>query len=407
MKQDFQEILRNRIEELTGAFMYFFHQQAASGIVLLLCALIAMGVANSSLAEQYEHFLHYEITLGTGSWTLSMSLLHWINDGLMALFFFVIGMEIKREVLFGELKSLSATILPIVAAIGGMAVPAGIYALLNLGKPSLAGWGIPMATDIAFALGILAFVGGSVPRSVAVFLTALAIVDDLGGILVIALFYTSSLHWPALLAGAMVLFVVWVLARRGVHSSLLYLFGGLFTWYAFLRAGIHPTIAGVLLGFLIPAGRERTRKAYPLYRFEHRLEPWSAWFVMPVFALGNAGIPLSLASFGNVVSPIGLGVVLGLCVGKPVGIFLSVYSLIRLKLVKMPAGVRFAHFAGAGILGGIGFTMSLFIASLAFQDMADLTTAKTGIVCASLLSGLLGIVVFRWSDASVRGCTQK
>ena len=379
----------------TEAFMEFFRREASSGLVLLGCALLAMGLANSPWHPFYEEILHYPLALGWGDMVLSMSLLHWINDGLMAVFFFVIGMEIKREFLFGELKSLSATVLPVAAAIGGMVVPAVIYAVFNWGEPTLGGWGVPMATDIAFALGILSFAAGHVPRSVAIFLTALAIVDDLGGIVVIALFYTTSLQPVALAAGVVVLLVLWFLARQRVHFFLPYLLGGIAAWYAFLQAGIHPTIAGVLLGFLIPAGRVRSMKRYPLYRWEHRLSPWSAYLVMPIFALANAGIPLSLAGFSQLASPIGLGVLFGLCLGKPLGIFGSVYGLVRLGIVKLPAKTRLVHFAGAGILGGIGFTMALFIASLAFADAGQLTTAKTAIVSASLLSGLVGMLVFK------------
>ena len=396
MRHKLHKIVRGKVEYLTEAFMYFFRQEASSGILLLVCAILAMGIANSPWAGEYAHFLHREIPLGVGDYGLSMSLLHWINDGLMAVFFFVIGMEIKREFLFGELQSLSATLLPITAAIGGMLVPAGIYILLNLGEPSLGGWGIPMATDIAFALGVLSFAAGNVPRSVAIFLTALAIVDDLGGILVIAVFYTNTLDISALAIGAAALLAVWLAARQGVKSFLPYLAGGLAAWYAFLQAGIHPTIAGVLLGFLIPAGSFRTMRQHLLYKLEHKLAPWSAFFIMPVFALSNAAIPLDASSFSGLLSPIGLGVIGGLFLGKPLGIFLSVYLLIRLGIVKMPAGVSYSHFAGAGILGGIGFTMSLFIASLAFAEPQALTTAKTGIVCASLLSGILGMLVFRW-----------
>ena len=396
MRKKLHRMVGHRLVVMTEAFMEFFRQEASSGLVLLGCALLAMGLANSPWAAAYEAVLHYPLCVGWGDVTLSMSLLHWINDGLMALFFFVIGMEIKREFLFSELKSLSATVLPIAAAVGGMVVPALIYAGFNLGQPTLGGWGVPMATDIAFALGILSFAAGHAPRSVAVFLTALAIVDDLGGIVVIALFYTAKLQVMALAAGMAVFAVLWFLARRGVHSVLPYLFGGVAAWYAFLLAGIHPTIAGVLLGFLIPAGRARFMKRYPLYRWEHKLAPWSAYLVMPVFALANAGIPLSLAGFGNLVSPIGLGVLFGLCVGKPLGIFGSVYALVRLGIVKLPEKTRLAHFAGAGILGGIGFTMALFIASLAFGDAGQLTTAKTAIVSASLLSGMVGTLVFKY-----------
>lgn len=324
-----------------------------------------------------------------------MSLLHWINDGLMALFFFVVGMEIKREFLFGELKSPSSMLLPIAAAVGGMVVPAVLYSVFNIGRPSLNGWGVPMATDIAFSLGVLAFAAPKAPRSIVVFLTALAIVDDLGGILVIALFYSNELHGPALVAGAVLVAVLGIASRLRMQTAAVYLLGGLGLWYAFLQGGIHPTIAGVLLGFAIPAGTAKTHASSLLARWEHRLTPWSAFLVMPVFALGNAGIALDAGSLQAVVSPVGAGVLAGLFVGKPLGIFGTVYGLLRLRIASMPKGVRLSHFLGAGILGGIGFTMSLFIASLAFVDVQDLMTAKTAVVIASLLSGLTGTLVFR------------
>ena len=279
------------IRRISAAFLYFFRQESAGGAVLLFCAAIAVILANSPFADTYEHILHMELTIAGG---LSMSLLHWINDALMAVFFFVVGMEIKREFLFGELKSLSATMLPIAAAIGGMAVPALIYFAFNGGLPSVSGWAIPMSTDIAFSLGVLAFAAKGVPKSVAVFLTALAIVDDLGGIAVIALFYSASPEITALATGLAVIVLLAFLTKYGVTSPVPYLLGGIVSWYAFLQAGVHPTVAGVLVGFTVPAGTEETQEDFPLFRWEHALAPWSAFLVMPVFALGNAGIPLSL-----------------------------------------------------------------------------------------------------------------
>jgi NhaA family Na+:H+ antiporter len=390
------------MKRFKNVFIEFFQMEASSGIILLVFAVLAIGLANSPLAGSYDHFLHQELTIGFGAAALELSLLHWINDGLMAIFFFVIGMEIKREFRFGELQSLSATLLPIAAAAGGMVVPAVIYAVVNRGLPSMAGWGTPMATDIAFALGILAFVGRSAPRGIAVFLTALAIVDDLGGIIVIAIFYTEQLDLAALAAGLAVLAAIGVFfTRRDTRAIWPYLLGGLAAWYAFLQAGIHPTIAGVLLGLLIPAGKsEKTQEKHLLYHLEHRLEPWSAYFIMPVFALSNAGIAFDAGSLGGLMTPIGLGIILGLFLGKPLGIVGSAYLLIRSGLVKMPPGTRWIHFIGAGILGGIGFTMSLFIASLAFVDGQELMTAKMAIVSASLLSGMAGMAVF-WSIAQL------
>lgn len=396
MNKDIYERIQEQSRQMIMPFQRFFKQEASSGIVLLVFAVVAMGLANSPWAAAYEEILHWKLSVGAGDFLLSMSLLHWINDGLMAVFFFVIGMEIKREFLFGELKSPSSTLLPIAAAVGGMVVPALLYTAFNIGKPTISGWGVSMATDIAFSLGVLAFAAPRAPRAVVVFLTALAIVDDLGGILVIALFYSSDLHWPSLLAGAAVLLVLFWLSRRNVQSVLLYLIGGGLLWYAFLQGGIHPTIAGVLLGFSIPAGTEETHGESLLRKLEHRLTPWSAFFVMPVFALSNAGIAIDGGSVGNLLTPVGLGIMAGLFLGKPLGIFLSAYGLIRLRVAALPAGVRTAHFLGAGMLGGIGFTMSLFIAALAFTDGQALMTAKTAVVAASVLSGLAGTAMFKW-----------
>lgn len=396
MNKDIYERIQEQSRQMIMPFQRFFKQEASSGIVLLTFAVMAMGLANSPWAAAYEEILHWKVSVGMGDFQLSMSLLHWINDGLMAVFFFVIGMEIKREFLFGELKSPSSTLLPIAAAVGGMVVPALLYTAFNVGKPTISGWGVSMATDIAFSLGVLAFAAPRAPRAVVVFLTALAIVDDLGGILVIALFYSSDLHGPSLLAGAAVLLALFWLSRRNVQSVLLYLIGGGLLWYAFLQGGIHPTIAGVLLGFSIPAGTEETHGESLLRKLEHRLTPWSAFFVMPVFALSNAGIAIDGGSVGNLLTPVGLGIMAGLFLGKPLGIFLSVYGLIRLRVAALPAGVRTAHFLGAGMLGGIGFTMSLFIAALAFADGQALMTAKTAVVAASVMSGLAGTAMFKW-----------
>lgn len=367
-------------------------KETLGGIVLVLCTIIAMALANSSWGEDYADILHLPLTFGVNDYIINLSLLHWINDALMAVFFFAVGMEIKKEFLFGELKSPSAALLPIVGAIGGMVVPALLYVAFNLGHPTLGGWGIPMATDIAFSLGILSLVAPKAPRSIVIFLTALAIVDDLGGILVIALFYTSELSMTYLLAGAVVFVLLQVACRKNVPYLALYILGGIVLWYTFLRGGIHPTIAGVLLGFSIPAGTKGDGGL--LVNLEHQLAPVSTFLVMPIFALGNAGIPLSVDSVRTILSPVGLGVFCGLFLGKPIGIFAAVWGLIKSGLVSLPQGATLRQFLGAGMLGGIGFTMSLFIASLAFVDESVLGTAKMAIVMASVVSACGGAVVF-------------
>lgn len=375
---------------LREALLRFFRSGSAGGALLLLCAAAAMALANSPFAASYEAALRTELPIPG----LPMTALHAVNDGLMVLFFFAVGLEIKREFLYGELKSLSATMLPIAAALGGMIVPALLYFAFNAGLPSAGGWAIPMCTDIAFSLGVLAFAAPGVPKSVAVFLTALAIVDDLGGVAVLAIFYSASPSLPALAAAALVCALLFFAARRGVTHPLVYLAGGAALWIAFHHAGVHPTVAGVAVGFLTPAGTEETQDASPLVRWEHALAPWNAFLIMPVFALANAGIPLSAESFSQLASPIGLGVLAGLFLGKPLGICLTVALLMKTGLARMPEGVRPAHFLGAGLLAGIGFTMSLFLASLSFTSAGDLITAKAAIVAASLLSGAAGALLF-------------
>lgn len=389
-----------RMNQLNSACAEFIRQESAGSLLLMLATIIAMVLANSPMAETYEHALHFFVDLPL---LPDMSLLHWVNDGLMAIFFLVVGMEIKREFLFGELKLLSATLLPIAAAVGGMLIPAALYSLFNMGGPTAQGWAIPMSTDIAFSLGVLAFAAKRVPRSVIVFLTALAIVDDLGGIVVIALFYSTQLHWTALGAGLAVLMLMALFSWRNVHHPLPYVLGGVLTWYAFYQAGIHPTVAGVLTGFLIPAGTENTQHSHPLHLWEHKLSPWSAFLIMPIFALGNAGISMTSESFASLASPIGLGIIAGLFLGKPLGIFTTVFLMVKLGIVQKPEGAKWMHYLGASILAGIGFTMSIFLASLSFSDPAELTSAKAAIVTASILSGLVGSFVFKISEDRKQG----
>lgn len=367
----------------------FINHEAAGGMILLFFAVLALIIANSPLAHCYEHLLHQEITLGFSSFGIEMSFLHWINDGLMVIFFFVVGMEIKREFLYGELKSLSATIMPITAAIGGMIVPAILYFAVNAGLPTAGGWGIPMATDIAFALGVIMLVARNAPPGLVVFLTALAIVDDLGAIVVIALFYSTDVSFIALASGLAALLVAFIFNRMKVKSFIPYLLAGLVAWYAFLNAGIHPTIAGVLLGFTIPAGENSL-----LEKLEHALAPWSSFFVMPVFALANAGVSVS-GGIGDIFSPIGIGIILGLCVGKPLGICGAVMLIKKLFKGDIPGKARKLQLIATGALGGIGFTMSIFIASLAMDTPHHLEVAKLSILCASLLSGIIGMVLFK------------
>ena len=412
----------------------FLHTEAASGVLLLLATIAALLWANSPWGGAYEAAAHLEIAIRVGPWELVKTLLHWINDGLMAIFFFLVGLEIKREMQTGELASPRLAALPIAAAIGGMAVPAAIYTLCNQGGPGASGWGVPMATDIAFSLGILAMLGKRVPAALKGFLAALAIVDDLGAVLVIAVFYTESISWGSLAGGAALLALSLGLNHLGVRRPLAYALIGIVIWLLFLRSGVHATVAGVLMAFTIPSKRRIDTISFianargivdeferaddplpltnaeqhalvgrlearceevqpPLQRIEHTLQPWVAFGIMPLFALANAGLVVGgdfLAVAGN---PIGLGIILGLVVGKPLGVLLATWLAIRLGLASLPRGVGVTHLAGIGCLAGVGFTMALFIAGLAFGESANLDSAKAGILIASTISGVLGVVV--------------
>lgn len=398
--------MRRKIESLSTTFLSFLRSEASGGVILLICAILAVLIANSPWGESYEHALHTPIAIGLGAFSLEMGLLHWVNDGLMAIFFFLVGLEIKREFLYGELKTKSAMILPVCGALGGMLVPALFYSLLNFGSPTADGWGIPMATDIAFALGIMTMAARSAPPGLIVSLTALAIVDDLGAIVVIALFYSTELAWFALFAGLAALAGAFLLNRMKIRFFPAYLVLGLIAWYFFLKAGIHPTIAGVILGFSIPA--EKSCKTSMLHRWEKRLHPWSAYLIMPIFALSNAGVEISLASL-DFSSPLPWGILAGLFLGKPVGIFGSVYLLHKLGNIDIPGKASPRELAATGMLGGIGFTMSIFIASIAFTDPALLNLAKFSILLASTISAAAGTVIFLMTSrapASVKSLPQ-
>src|SRR5919199_298856 len=416
----------------------FIHTSAAGGIVLMVATSIALGLANSPLADAYNAVLETHIVISIGAFRLDDSVLHWINDGLMAIFFFLVGLEIKREVRAGELANLRAALLPIVAALGGVAVPALLYLALNRGGPGAGGWGIPMATDIAFALGLLALLGNRIPFGLKVLLTAVAIVDDLTAVLVIAFFYSSGISWDALGIGFAILVLLLLGNVFGIRATLFYTGLGVFVWLAFLQSGIHATIAGVLVAFTVPA-RTRIEPAgflerasgllqrfqqsslepnimltdevqqsvvieleeacedvqAPLQKLEHSLHTWVQFGIIPIFALANAGVALSLTSLGGNTSAVALGIVVGLVLGKPCGILTGAWIAIRLGWSVLPQGVQWSHMVGMGFLGGIGFTMSLFIASLGFGDSALLETAKLGILAASLLAGSIGFLLLR------------
>jgi len=388
---------KNVYNKIFNPFLRFLKNESASGIILLIFAIAAIIIANSSFSTAYDNILSAHITIGYKDFSLSMSVIHWINDGLMAIFFLVVGMEIKREVVFGELKSLKKTILPISAAIGGMIVPAIIYVLFNYKEPTITGWGIPMATDIAFALGVLSLVGKKVPKGIVVFLTALAIVDDLGAIIVIAIFYTSQISWIALIMG-LIVFSALILANRfKVKFTSVYVILGILLWLCILKSGIHSTIAGVLLGMVLPAGKTVNEfETSILYKIDGTLSPWSSFVIMPIFALANSGITIDVNSISTLIyNPVSLGIIFGLVIGKQIGIFGVSYILVKLKIAKLPSKVTRRHLYGASVLGGIGFTMSIFVSSLSFADETVLATAKISIMIASILAAILGTIIFK------------
>lgn len=379
-------------------FQEFAALEASGGILLFACAVVALLWANSPFRAAYETLWHTKLSVFVGDAGLSKPLFLWVNDGLMAVFFFVVGLEIKRELLTGELKSPRQAALPLAAALGGMFVPAGIYAALNAGTPGAAGWGIPMATDIAFALGVLSLLGSRAPMALKVFLTALAIIDDLGAVLVIAFFYTAEISATSLSLAAGLLAVLFLLNRAGFHNCGVYAFVGFWLWLAILKSGVHATIAGVLIALTIPADQDPEEEAESsslLYRLEHALHPWVTFLILPLFALANAGVVLSGEAFSRLVQPVSLGVFFGLVVGKPVGIFLFTWLAVRAKLTLLPAGVSWGHIVGAGMLAGIGFTMSLFINALAFGESEFNAMAKMSILLASAVSAIVGSLTLR------------
>jgi NhaA family Na+:H+ antiporter len=380
-------------------FAAFFQTEAASGILLMACAAVAVVWANVA-GDSYEAVRQRMLTIGSAPFVLSKPVLLWINDGLMAVFFLLVGLEIKRELLDGELASPRRAALPVVAAAGGMAAPAAIYAALNFGGPGARGWGIPVATDIAFALGALALLGGRTVASLRVFLTAVAIVDDLGAVVLIAVVYTADLAWVALAAAAIVLAALAVLNRAGIQHPAPYAVVGLTLWGAVVKSGIHATVAGVLLAMTIPARRAEPapggvagQNARPLlHRLEHALHPWVAIAVMPLFALANAGVRLSGGS-ATLLDPITLGVIVGLVVGKQLGVMASCWAAVRFGVATLPSRATWRQLHGIALLCGIGFTMSLFIATLAFDEPGTLAHAKIGVLAGSLVSGVVGYLV--------------
>jgi NhaA family Na+:H+ antiporter len=379
--------------KLTKLFTEFFDSEQSSGIILILCTLAAILIANSLWGKGFIDFWHIKLGFETGGIALSQSLEHWINDGLMAIFFLLIGLEIEREIYIGELSNLKNASLPIVAAIGGMVVPALFHFLLNRGTETQNGIGVPMATDIAFALGVLALLGKRIPASLKVFLAALAIIDDLGAILLIAIFYTSDFSLVYLLLALGVYGGLLVLNRLGVNGLPFYLIPGVVMWYFMLQSGVHATVAGVLLAFALPFGDGS--ETSPSYKLQHFLHKPVAFGIMPIFALANTGIVLSGRWFEGLTTANSLGVLAGLLVGKPLGIFTASLIAVKTGLSQLSADLSWKHIVGAGFLGGIGFTMSIFITLLAFTDPEIIQSTKIIILLSSLLAGLTGFLILR------------
>jgi Na+:H+ antiporter, NhaA family len=430
------------VERIVRPFQDFAHKQSSGGILLIAATVVALLWANSPWGESYAALWQTKLTVGLGEFSLSKDLTHWINDALMAVFFLVVGLEIKRELLVGELSSVRSAALPIAAAVGGAVVPALIYIAINAGTEGAAGWGIPMATDIAFALGVLALLGERAPVALKVFLTALAIVDDIVAVLVIAFFYTAEISWGALGVGGLFLAALVMANLIGVGRTLVYAVLGVGLWLAFLLSGVHATIAGVLLAFTVPASSfinpgaflERSRYVLdrfekagekgenvltneerqaalhalnhatyqlepPLHELEHTLHPWVVFAIMPIFALANAGVTLGGGLAEALVSPVALGIVAGLVLGKQLGITLFAWLAVKVGVSELPVGINWRHVYGGGWLGGIGFTMSLFITDLAFSNGSLVDAAKLGILAASLIAGVIGWAILRGASS--------
>ena len=380
-----------------AAIREFLKLESASGILLVLAGALAMVAANSLLAGGYEALLSTHFKIQFGTFALDKPLVVWINDLLMAIFFLLVGLEIKREVVMGELSDGAKVALPAIAAVGGMLVPAAIYAWINWGDPvGLRGWAIPSATDIAFALGVLSLFGERVPVGLKIFLMTLAVLDDLGAIVIIALFYTSDLSLLALMLAGLAVAALFVLNRFGVTRIAPYILVGLVLWVCVLKSGVHATLAGVVAALFVPARDPGHPQHPPLTRLEHALHPWVAFGILPLFAFANAGVSLAGLSLEDLLEPVPLGIMLGLVIGKQVGVFSFSWLAVKLGLARLPSGVDFRQVYGAAIICGIGFTMSLFIGMLAFENAASdevIVTDRLGVLAGSLISAVIGYVV--------------
>lgn len=381
----------------------FLRLEAAAGIILFMAAVLAMTLVNSPLRWLYDGLLTTTVAIQVGALEIHKPLLLWINDGFMAIFFLLVGLEIKREILEGELSSFSQAALPGMAAIGGMLLPAGVYVALNLHSPeTMRGWAIPVATDIAFALGVLALLGQRVPASLKIFLLALAIMDDLGAIVIIAVFYTADLSTTSLGLAAIGIGMLIALNLFGVTRIAAYVVTGLFVWICVLKSGVHATLAGVAIAFAIPLRAQDEHGHSPLTHLEHTLHPWVAYGILPLFAFANAGVSLAGLSMSSLLEPVPLGIAAGLFIGKQIGVFGMTYAAVKFGISNMPEGTTWPQFYGIALLTGIGFTMSLFIGTLAFEDPSYAPGVRMGVITGSILSAVAGyLIILRFSTANV------
>lgn len=378
--------------KFSDLFKGFFDSEKVAGLLLVIFTVISLLIANSSFGEAYIHFMHQKVDLSFSTIDLNYSVEHWVNDGLMAIFFLMVGLEVERELYVGELAEFKKAVLPLAGAVGGICIPAFIHYMLNQGTPTQSGFAIPMATDIAFALGILALAGSKVPTSVKVFLAALAIIDDIGAILVIAFFYTKTIYFSYLLVAGGILSGLFILNRLKIRNLLFYILPGIVMWYCFLKSGVHATIAGVLLAFVIPFHNDDDENVS--YHLQHFLHKPVAFIIVPIFALVNTAILIPTNVLVSLSSPNSLGIFLGLVVGKLIGIFIVPFMLVKTGIARLQEGITWKNLAGIGLLGGIGFTMSMFISNLAFTDGELVSTSKLSILLASTVSAIAGLTVF-------------
>ena len=388
------------VKNMGHALQQFIAREASAGIVLFFAALAAMIAMNSALDAHYLAFLDIPVAVQLGGLEIAKPLALWINDGLMAIFFFLVGLEVKRELMEGQLSSIEQASLPVIAAVGGMALPATVFVYFNWGlAENLNGWAIPAATDIAFALGVLALLGKHAPVSLKILLLAIAIIDDIGAIVIIALFYTAEVSTLSLMLAAGGTVLLFAMNRAGVIRTAPYILVGIFLWICVLKSGVHATLAGVIAALAIPLNARDGSS--PLKHLEHILHPWTAFLVLPIFAFANAGVSLAGLQIGDLLAPLALGVAAGLVVGKQLGVFGLMVLAISSGLVKRPAGVSWTQLYGLACLTGIGFTMSLFIGNLAFADPDQIETVKLGVISGSLVSGLMGYAILRLAASPI------